>query len=91
MLIKAFSVSAPLFMSSCDHTCQGFILSSPNDHQVASHCWEIALTIYGGKTSPWQWHKGWVISAGDAVFRLSLVLRLRPKSAVTGKEDVIVC
>lgn len=29
-------------------------------------------------------------SARDAVFRVSLVLRLRPRSAVTGKEDAIV-
>jgi len=34
--------------------------------------------------------QGWVTSAGDAVFKVSLVIRLRPRSAVTGKEDTVV-
>lgn len=68
--------------------CQGIIFLSRSDCQAASHCWNNTLTVCGRKACPLHWHKMWVRSAGDGVFRVSQVLRHR--SAATGKEGGIV-
>lgn len=80
-------VLTPEYLRPC--TGQGFLLLWDSDCQVSSHCWNNAFSIYGGKAWPLHWHKGWVRPAGDAVLRVSQVLRLRHRPAVTGKEGDI--